>query len=68
MARMDASRNSRRQMESEKPVKLLQGERLGWWSSREFDRRVRTIAYVMRAVNGERTKIRLDIGDKIGDQ
>ena len=68
MARMDASRNSRRQMESEKPVKLLQGERLGWWSSREFDRRVRTIAYVMRAVNGERTKIRLDIGDNIGDQ
>ena len=45
MARLYASPNSRRQMKSEKPLKLLQGERLGWWSSRKLNRRLRMIAY-----------------------
>ena len=60
MDRMDASRDSRRPMESEKPLKLLQRDRLGWWSSRKFDGRVRMRAFVMGAVNDERTKILLD--------
>ena len=65
MTRMDASPNSRRQMESEKPLKLLQRERLGWWSSRKFDRSMRMRAFVMGAVNDERTKILLDTGTNI---
>ena len=59
---MDATPNPRRQMESKYPLKMLQGDRLGWWSSREFDRRVRLGAFVMGAVNDERTKIMLDMG------
>ena len=59
---MDASRNSRRQMELEKAVKLLQGEWPGWWSSRKSNRRERMRAFVMGAVNDERTKILLDTG------
>ena len=65
MARMNASPNSRRYMEPEKPLNLLQGKRLGWWSSRKFDRRVRMRVFVMEAVNDEHTKILLDIGANI---
>ncbi|KAE9192578.1 hypothetical protein PF002_g24156 [Phytophthora fragariae] len=45
-----------------KKWRLLPGERLGWWSSRKFDRRVRKRALVMGAVNNVRTKILLDTG------
>ena len=51
IARMNASPNARRQMEWKVPQKLLQGERLGWWSSRKFDRRIRMRAFVMGAEN-----------------
>ncbi|POM73446.1 LOW QUALITY PROTEIN: Eukaryotic/viral aspartic protease [Phytophthora palmivora] len=46
-------------------VKLLRGERLGWWSSQKFDRRVRMPALVMSAVNGRRVKILLDTGANV---
>ncbi|GMF33097.1 unnamed protein product [Phytophthora fragariaefolia] len=46
-------------------IKLLPGERLGWWSAQKFDRRVRMRALVMGAVNGQRTKILLDTGANI---
>ncbi|OWY96423.1 Eukaryotic/viral aspartic protease, partial [Phytophthora megakarya] len=36
-----------------KTVKLLPGERMGWWSSQRFDRRVRMRALVHGAVNDE---------------
>ena len=52
-------------IQSEKTVKLLQGEILGWWSSWEFDQRVRMGAFVMGAVNDERNKILLEIGANI---
>ncbi|KAE8971544.1 hypothetical protein PF011_g25994 [Phytophthora fragariae] len=48
-----------------KKLKLLPGERLGWWSSRKFDRRIRMRALVMGAVNNERTKILLDTGANV---
>ena len=65
MARMDASTNYRRQMESYNPVKLLQRVATPRWSSRKFDRRVRMSAFVMGAGNDERTKICLDTVDII---
>ncbi|GMF53788.1 unnamed protein product [Phytophthora fragariaefolia] len=43
-----------------KTMKLLPGERLGWWSEQKFDRRVRMRALVMGAVNDQRSKILLD--------
>ncbi|POM73052.1 Hypothetical protein PHPALM_10138, partial [Phytophthora palmivora] len=46
-------------------VKLLRGERLGWWSSQKFDRRVRMRALVMGAVNDRRVKILLDTGANV---
>ncbi|POM65930.1 Eukaryotic/viral aspartic protease [Phytophthora palmivora] len=46
-------------------VKLLRGERLGWWSSQKFDRRVRMCAIVMGAVNDRRVKILLDTGANV---
>ncbi|KAE8993526.1 hypothetical protein PR001_g20647 [Phytophthora rubi] len=46
-------------------LKLLPGERLGWWSSRKFDRRIRMRALVMGAVNNEQTKILLDTGANV---
>ncbi|GMG17443.1 unnamed protein product [Phytophthora fragariaefolia] len=48
-----------------KTIKLLPGERLGWWSAQKFDRRVRMRALVMGAVNDQRTKILLDTGANI---
>ncbi|KAE8975335.1 hypothetical protein PR002_g25628 [Phytophthora rubi] len=48
-----------------KKLKLLPGERLGWWSSRKFDRRIQMRALVMGAVNNERTKILLDTGANV---
>ncbi|KAE9289635.1 hypothetical protein PR003_g25503 [Phytophthora rubi] len=50
-----------------KKLKLLPGERLGWWSSRKFDRRIRMRALVMGAVNNERTKILLDTGANVSE-
>ncbi|POM67578.1 LOW QUALITY PROTEIN: Hypothetical protein PHPALM_16395, partial [Phytophthora palmivora] len=46
-------------------VKLFRGERLGWWSSQKFDRRVRMRALVMGAVNDKRVKILLDTGANV---
>ncbi|POM59027.1 Hypothetical protein PHPALM_36253 [Phytophthora palmivora] len=46
-------------------VKLHRGERLGWWSSQKFDRRVRMRALVMGAVNDKRVKILLDTGANV---
>jgi len=48
-----------------KTVKLNPGERLGWWSARKFDRRVRMRAVVNGAVNDKPTKILLDTGANI---
>ncbi|GMF24270.1 unnamed protein product [Phytophthora fragariaefolia] len=48
-----------------KTMRLLPGERLGWWSAQKFDRRVRMRALVMGAVNDQRTKILLDTGANI---
>ncbi|GMF59262.1 unnamed protein product [Phytophthora fragariaefolia] len=48
-----------------KTMRLLPGERLGWWSAQKFDRRVRMRALVMGAVNYQRTKILLDTGANI---
>ncbi|KAE9078137.1 hypothetical protein PF010_g23243 [Phytophthora fragariae] len=48
-----------------KKLKLLPGERLGWWSSRKFDRRIQMRALVMGAVNNGRTKILLDTGANV---
>ena len=49
----------------DRPVKLQPGERLGWWSAKKFDRRVRMRAMVMGAVNDKRTKILLDTGANV---
>ena len=51
IARMNASPNARRQMEWKVALNLLEGEILGWWSSRKFDRRIRMRAFVMGADN-----------------
>ncbi|OWZ00620.1 hypothetical protein PHMEG_00028148, partial [Phytophthora megakarya] len=48
-----------------KTVKLLPGERMGWWSSQRFDRRVRMRALVRGAVNDVRTSILLDTGANV---
>ncbi|GMF45561.1 unnamed protein product [Phytophthora fragariaefolia] len=48
-----------------KTMKLLLGERLGWWSAQKFDRRVRMRALVIGAVNDQRTKLLLDTGANI---
>ncbi|GMF32593.1 unnamed protein product [Phytophthora fragariaefolia] len=48
-----------------KTVKVLPGERLGWWSAQKLDRRVRMRALVMGAVNDQRTKILIDTGANI---
>ncbi|OWY98968.1 LOW QUALITY PROTEIN: hypothetical protein PHMEG_00030125 [Phytophthora megakarya] len=47
-----------------KTVKLLPGERLGWWSPQRFDRRVRMRALVRGAVN-DVTSILLDTGANV---
>ncbi|GMF55645.1 unnamed protein product [Phytophthora fragariaefolia] len=41
----------------ENVIKLLSGERLGWWSAQKFDKRVRMRALVQGAVNDARTRI-----------
>ncbi|POM71250.1 Hypothetical protein PHPALM_12201 [Phytophthora palmivora] len=43
-------------------VKLLRGERLGWWSLQKFVRRARMRALVIGAVNDRRVEILLDTG------
>ncbi|OWZ06825.1 LOW QUALITY PROTEIN: hypothetical protein PHMEG_00020870 [Phytophthora megakarya] len=48
-----------------KMVKLLPGERMGWWSSKKFDRRIRMRAHVRGAVNDVRTPILLDTGANV---
>ncbi|GMF28752.1 unnamed protein product [Phytophthora fragariaefolia] len=49
----------------ENVIKLLSGERLGWWSAQKFDKRVRMRALVQGAVNDARTRIVLDTGANI---
>ncbi|OWZ00002.1 hypothetical protein PHMEG_00028899 [Phytophthora megakarya] len=48
-----------------KEVRLLPGERMGWWSVQKFDRRVRMRTLVEGAVNDQRTRIFLDTGANI---
>ncbi|OWZ02322.1 Eukaryotic/viral aspartic protease [Phytophthora megakarya] len=48
-----------------KKLQLLPGERMGWWSSQIFDRRVRMRALVRGAVNDVRTSILLDTGANV---
>ncbi|OWZ17343.1 hypothetical protein PHMEG_0008725 [Phytophthora megakarya] len=48
-----------------KMVKLLPGERVGWWSSKRFDQRVRMSAIVREAVNDVRIPILLDKGANV---
>ncbi|GMF32018.1 unnamed protein product [Phytophthora fragariaefolia] len=49
----------------ENVIKLLSGERLGWWSAQKFDKRVRMRALVQGAVNDARTRILLDTGANV---
>ncbi|GMF34368.1 unnamed protein product [Phytophthora fragariaefolia] len=49
----------------ENVIKLLSGERLGWWSAQKFDKRVRMRALVQGAVNAARTRIPLDTGANV---
>ncbi|GMF40054.1 unnamed protein product [Phytophthora fragariaefolia] len=49
----------------ENVIKLLLGERLGWWSPQKFDKRVRMRALVQGAVNDARTRILLDTGANV---
>ncbi|GMF62387.1 unnamed protein product [Phytophthora fragariaefolia] len=58
----EATRLTKGAMGMAKTMKLLPGERLGWWSAQKFDRRVRMRALVMGAVNDQRSKILLDTG------
>ncbi|GMF14697.1 unnamed protein product [Phytophthora fragariaefolia] len=46
-------------------IKLLSGERLGWWSAQKFDKRVRMRALVQGAVNDARTRILLATGANV---
>ncbi|OWZ01980.1 hypothetical protein PHMEG_00026542 [Phytophthora megakarya] len=48
-----------------KGVRLLPGERMGWWSAQTFDRRVRMRTLVEGAVNDQRTRILLDTGANV---
>ncbi|GMF59032.1 unnamed protein product [Phytophthora fragariaefolia] len=48
-----------------KPIRLRDGERRGWWSAKEFDRRTRMRAIIMGAVNDRRTKLLLDTGASV---
>ncbi|KAI9996283.1 hypothetical protein PInf_013666 [Phytophthora infestans] len=48
-----------------KMMKLNPGERQGWWSAKEFDRRIRMRALVQGAVNDQRTRILLDTGANV---
>ncbi|OWY96291.1 LOW QUALITY PROTEIN: hypothetical protein PHMEG_00033476 [Phytophthora megakarya] len=45
-----------------KEVRLLPGERMGWWLDQKFVRRVRMWTLVEGAVNDKRTRILLDTG------
>uniref|UniRef100_H3H486 Peptidase A2 domain-containing protein n=1 Tax=Phytophthora ramorum TaxID=164328 RepID=H3H486_PHYRM len=46
-------------------IKLLSGERMGWWSSQRYDKRKRLRALVNGAVNDSRTRILLDTGANV---
>ncbi|EGZ20229.1 hypothetical protein PHYSODRAFT_328365 [Phytophthora sojae] len=46
-------------------VKLLPGERLGWWSSQRYGKRKRMRALVNGAVGNARTRILLDTGANV---
>ncbi|GMF56413.1 unnamed protein product [Phytophthora fragariaefolia] len=49
----------------ENVIKLLTGERIGWWSAQKFDKRVRMRALVHGAMNDARTRIMLDTGANV---
>ncbi|GMF16102.1 unnamed protein product [Phytophthora fragariaefolia] len=55
----------RRDYQLENGIKLLSGERLGWWSAQKFDKRVRMRALVQGAANDARTRILLDTGANV---
>ncbi|OWZ20727.1 hypothetical protein PHMEG_0004822 [Phytophthora megakarya] len=46
-------------------LRLLPGERLGWWSTQKFGRRVRMRTLVDGAVDDRRTRILLDTGANV---
>ncbi|KAJ8575380.1 hypothetical protein ON010_g3832 [Phytophthora cinnamomi] len=46
-------------------LKLLPGERLGWWSAWKFDHRARMRALARGAVNDVRTRVLLDTGANV---
>ncbi|KAE8882815.1 hypothetical protein PF003_g33212 [Phytophthora fragariae] len=60
-----AVRSESRQRGLGKTMRLLPGERLGWWSSRKYDQRRRMRALVNGAVNNARTRILLDTGANV---
>ncbi|GMF50489.1 unnamed protein product [Phytophthora fragariaefolia] len=49
----------------ENVIKLLSGERLGWWSAQKFAKRVRMRALVQGAVKDARPRILLDTGANV---
>ncbi|KAG2886255.1 hypothetical protein PC114_g8538 [Phytophthora cactorum] len=49
----------------EKEVRLLLTERLGWWSKRKYDRKIRMRTLIYGAINDSRTRILLDTGANI---
>ncbi|GMF27873.1 unnamed protein product [Phytophthora fragariaefolia] len=49
----------------ENVIKLLSGERLGWWSAQKFDKRMRKRALVEGAVNDASMRILLDTGANV---
>ncbi|GMF31668.1 unnamed protein product [Phytophthora fragariaefolia] len=51
--------------EPENVIKLLSGERLGWWSAQKFDKRVRMRAQVQGVLNDARPRILLDTGANV---
>ena len=57
---MDTNKRPCLKFGSAKELKLKLGKRLGWWSSRKFDRWVHMRALVMGPLNDERIKLFLD--------
>ncbi|GMF47194.1 unnamed protein product [Phytophthora fragariaefolia] len=62
---LSARQEEKPRRELAKEVQLLPGERLGWWSEQQFDRRVRMRTLVNGAVNNTRTRILLDTGGNV---
>ncbi|GMF47804.1 unnamed protein product [Phytophthora fragariaefolia] len=59
------TQNNWHDYQPENVIKLLSGERLGWWSAQMFDKRARMRALVQGAGNDARTRILLDTGANV---